>query len=287
MLKLSHIVIILDETIEKEDICAFCTNIRCESPEIRFTYYSYDNLIAQETYQLFTKDDFAREELFVITDSNEVISFINERNIAGAGLFTKKNRSAGLSGVLYCIEDIEYTDYSTVLRIWQRFHGIAWKIAETKRLIIREQTMEDIDALYEIYADPEISLYTENLYEDKDEERKYLREYIDNQYKYYEYGIWALVDKKSGALIGRAGLSLREGFHNLELGFVIGKKYQRQGYGYEACSKIIDYAFNELSENKLMALCHRKNKASLGLLKKLGFKAAGVQGKMVYAKLTK
>lgn len=284
--KLSHIIIIVDKTIEKQDVCAFCTNVNKSFPEIRFTYHSYDNQITDDIYNLFKNISEPAKELFVITDSQELINYANNNKMASAGLYTPDNKKAGLSGVLYCIEDLEYMDFDRILKMWQRYYNIPWLIMETERLIIREQTTRDIDALYEIYSDPEISRYTENLYSDKDEEYSYMVDYINNQYRYHEYGIWALVDKTTGKLIGRAGLSLRPGCDDPELGFVIGKDYQKKGYCYEACKAIIEYAFEELCADRVVSLTDKRNKASIGLLKKLGFTCCSNGGMYVFS-LTK
>lgn len=269
--KLSHIFIIVNNSIEKSDICAFCTNVNKSEPEIRFTYQYYDTNVNEDLYNLFINCDEPKEELLIISDSQEIADMSVSEGIACVGLYSSNNRHSVITGVLYCIEDLQYMDFDRVYKMWQRFHKIPWTITNTERLIIREQTTEDIDALYEIYSDPEISRYTENLYPDRDEEYQYMVDYINNQYKYHEYGIWALVEKETGNLVGRAGLSLRPGCEDLELGFVIGKKYQRKGYAYESCKAIIEYAFENLYSDRIIAYTQVQNISSKNLLKKLGF----------------
>lgn len=56
----------------------------------------------------------------------------------------------------------------------------------------------------------------------------------------------------------------------LELGFMIGKAYQKQGYAYEICKAIIRYARDELLESNIRAYVHKDNQASIALCKKLG-----------------
>ena len=106
-------------------------------------------------------------------------------------------------------------------------------------------------------------------------ETDYLQKYIDNQYRFYEYGIWALTLKENGELIGRAGISLREGYGIPEVGYVIGKAYQRQGYAKEALSAIIDYAAEEFEMRQFIAFTKEKNRPSVNLLKSLGFVKTG------------
>ena len=94
-------------------------------------------------------------------------------------------------------------------------------------------------------------------------------------------GDWASGNEKSeGArlsggedltVIGRAGLTVREGYDSPELGFVIGKSWQGQGLAYEVCSAILEYA-RELGIPEVIAFAKPENKASLRLLQKLGFR---------------
>lgn len=138
-------------------------------------------------------------------------------------------------------------------------------------------TVDDVDAMYDIYSDESITKYTENLYENRDDEIEFTRAYINNMYKFYEYGIW-VVTKKNGEIIGRAGISNREidGENELEAGYVIGKKYQRSGYGYEAVNAIVTYAFEELEAKRLNCFIKKGNIISEKFAQKLGFEKIDV-----------
>jgi len=142
-------------------------------------------------------------------------------------------------------------------------------------MIIREQTVGDADALYEIYSDPEVKRFTEDLYEDRDREIQYLKDYINNQYRFCEYGVWALVDKGTGTLIGRAGISNRADYDEAELGYVIRKEYRKKGYATEACRAILQCADAELGLQKINAFTLKENTAGIALLHKLGFSNCG------------
>ena len=79
------------------------------------------------------------------------------------------------------------------------------------------------------------------------------------------------MEKGSGAVIGRAGVSYREGFEEPELGFIIGAPWQRNGYAYEVCEAILAYAAAALGFTKLQALVETENLPSIRLCRKLGF----------------
>ena len=276
---LSHILLIVNKTVPEEDISSFCTNVRSDNPDTELTYLCYDNQVGRDpgdlSVNLTNSLPEERRSLFMITDSGEAAQFAEENDIACAALDTGNGSDARLSKLLYCIEDIGYMTFARVNRMWQRHHGIPWIIKETDRLIIREQILSDIDALYEIYDDDETRKYVEDLYEDRKAEERYLRDYIDNQYRFHEYGLWALTLKDTGELIGRAGIGIREGYDIPELGYVIGKKYRRMGYAAEALAAIISYGREELGLFEYMAFTSRKNTPSVRLLEKLGFSRSG------------
>lgn len=61
-----------------------------------------------------------------------------------------------------------------------------------------------------------------------------------------------------------------------EMGWIFNRSYWRQGYAYEACKAVIDYAFCELNARKVFAETIDGVK-SAGLMQKLGMKSEGVQ----------
>lgn len=159
--------------------------------------------------------------------------------------------------------------------VWMRHHKKPLKIAETKRLVIREITVDDIDALFELYSYPGMTKFVEPLYE-YERELEFTKNYIENMYGFYEYGLWLVFRKEDGMLVGRAGIENREidGEIQVELGYMIGSPFWHNGYAEECCRAIIDYAFSEEGPAlEQLALCAKSdNAASIGLALKLGFK---------------
>lgn len=112
----------------------------------------------------------------------------------------------------------------------------------------------------------------EGLYEDRKEEEEFTKAYIDNMYKFYGYGMW-IVELKNGTVIGRAGISNREIDVEtcFEVGYVIGKPYQKNGYATEALKAIIEYAHKELEIEKLYCVVRPENEDSIKLALRCGF----------------
>ena len=152
-----------------------------------------------------------------------------------------------------------------------RFKGVPCHILDTERCSVREITPEDVDRLYEIYADPQITEFMENLFENREDEVAYTKEYIRCHYGFYDFGMWIIVDKATGCIIGRAGFDMRRGYEDPELGFMIGKEYQRQGYAKEVCRALLSYGKQQLGFEKVGSFTNPANVASVRLLCKLGF----------------
>lgn len=184
------------------------------------------------------------------------------------------------------IEELGSINLRLLSNIYLRFHNEPVVIAETDRLFIREMKLSDLDELYRLYEPASITRFLEPLYESRQEEEEFLEAYIKCMYGFYGYGMWALVDKDSNRLIGRAGLDNREvdGEIQIELGYMVGVPYQRQGYAYEAAVSILKFAVNELECEFVNCFVNKNNTASAALLKKLGFKyvyEAYIEGEML------
>lgn len=177
----------------------------------------------------------------------------------------------------YVIEGFEDVDYCYLDRIYRRLKKIPWDILETDRLYVRETMLEDLPAFYEIYQDPSICQYTEKLFDDSKEEAEYLKAYIDTAYRFYETGIYTVILKETGEIIGRAGLDRRVEFEELELGFLIAKKHQKKGYAKEVCQALLQYANEYFPEDAVHAFVEPENEISIHLLEKLGFYRKGKQ----------
>ena len=173
------------------------------------------------------------------------------------------------------VEGFEEVDMIFLQRVYERHFNIPWTILETKRCIVRELELSDMDDLFSMYAEPGMTDYMEGLYE-YEEELEYQKAYIENMYRFYGYGMWLVFEKKTGTLIGRAGVEHREELNgDMELGYAIRTSFQHQGYAYEVCQAIVQYAGEELQAHLLHCLIEKGNVISEKLAVKLGFSYYG------------
>lgn len=84
---------------------------------------------------------------------------------------------------------------------------------------------------------------------------------------------FAIVLKSNGAMIGCAGLRL--GGDAAELGYWIGRKFWRQGYGAEAAGRLAAWGLAELRIAKVTAIVAEENEASIAILRRAGFTQTG------------
>ncbi len=213
--------------------------------------------------------EMSANDTLYITDCSWAAGLLKERELPVLGYQHENGESlAGMEYVMECPEELEV---SYLDRVYRRFCGIPWDILETERCVLRESTVEDVDAFYKIYGHPEIVRYTEALHADRKQEIDYIREYIEKVYKYFEFGIWTVIRKETGEIIGRAGFAVREGYELPELGFVIAVPWQGKGVAYEICRAILNYGREEFAFDRVQAFVMPENKASLSLCRKLGF----------------
>lgn len=146
------------------------------------------------------------------------------------------------------------------------------KILETERLLLRRLVMDDLDALYKLYSDPEVRQYYPEGVLNYEETREELEWFLNGHPKHPELGLWATIHKPSGKFVGRCGLLpwTIEGRHEVEIAYLLDKEFWGQGLASEGALAIRDYAFKKLGLPRLVCLIDPKNIASQKVAEKIG-----------------
>lgn len=183
-----------------------------------------------------------------------------------------------LYGADLLTEGFEEVDYAFLERVYQRKHGIPWRVIETERCFLREMTLSDLPDLHALYQDA-FDADDLGLLHSEEEEAEYIRAYIENMYRFYGFGMWLVKDRVTDELIGRAGFHLAEtdGETLLEMGYRIAAARQRTGYATEVCRALMAYAADaDFGFRRLHCFVGQDNHASAALLGKLGFTDCGI-----------
>jgi ribosomal-protein-alanine N-acetyltransferase len=145
-------------------------------------------------------------------------------------------------------------------------------ILETKRLVLRRQVIEDLNALWALYSDPEITRYIPDAPKTYDEAKKELEWHMNGHPGNSDLGLWATIHKETGKFIGRCGLLpwTIDGHQEVEVAYTIARDFWGQGFGTEAALAIAQYGFETLKLTRLICMIEPENKASLKVALNMG-----------------
>lgn len=152
------------------------------------------------------------------------------------------------------------------------------KILETTRLILQSWTLADDERLFEICSDADVMRYigTGKPYENISQAKEFLNWAIDYE---RENGFcrWAIVEKESDEIIGSCGFARPHGTEEVELGYLLDKRFWKKGFATEAAQACLLYGFEKLNFREIIAMTDLENIASQKVLEKIGFKKRGIE----------
>lgn len=189
------------------------------------------------------------------------------------GYLNPELKDQRLSGCRILLEGFQEVDLSFLCNVHTRALGLPVQIAETRRLLIREMTLADLDDVNALYRESGSTGFLQPSTLDRHEEEEKIKAYITYMYGLYQFGMWVVIEKESGTLIGRVGFGIADylEFSEIDMGYLIGEKYRRRGYAEEASRAALDYAGRVLELPQVSAYIDRENLVSLHLIEKLGF----------------
>lgn len=149
-------------------------------------------------------------------------------------------------------------------------------IIQTERLTLRPHKIEDLDRLQVLLGDPDVmkhsGLDTNQNLKNADEELHWFKGLDAGN-----TGIrWMITLKDVDQYIGDLGfLEIDPENKRAEVSYKLSQSHWNKGVTTEALKAILSYGFEELALNRVTAQVHIDNKASLHVLKKLGFTVEG------------
>lgn len=156
-------------------------------------------------------------------------------------------------------------------------------LLQTNHLLLRRYTLEDLPALHTILSDKE-TMYAWGHGFSIDESKEWIEKQLKN-YKENGFGIWAIIDKASGTIIGNAGLDrVSINLTNqksiaqqevVEIGYIIAHEHWWQWLGTEVARAVQEYAFKVLGLERVYCFIKEDNFASMRVARKLGGRIIG------------
>lgn len=146
-------------------------------------------------------------------------------------------------------------------------------IIETERLQLRRMEQSDFAALCRVLQDEKTMYAYEGAFSDDE-----VQQWLDRQlarYEEYVHGLWLVVLKETGNVIGQCGLTLQEwkGETRLEIGYLFEREHWHKGYATEAAAACKRYAFDVLGADEVCSIIRDTNIASQNVAKRNGMVA--------------
>lgn len=149
-------------------------------------------------------------------------------------------------------------------------------LLQTRRLVIREWTQDDAEALFKYASDPDVGPRAGwPPHKSLEESHKIIRDVFSNGYT------WAMELKETGEAVGCIGFypcglsNIEIGENDCEIGYWVAKPYWNQGLCTEALRAIVDYCFNVMGYETLWSDFFVDNPASGHVMEKCGFVDSG------------
>jgi RimJ/RimL family protein N-acetyltransferase len=159
-------------------------------------------------------------------------------------------------------------------------------IFETDRLYARSWTLDDAEALYEIYRNPEVVQFlgaTPKTTDSVEEAKSDLEQWLLAKARQSEgHDEWAIVRKEDQKVIGNIMCKSlpnneKKPSGELEIGWHLGREYWHMGYASEAARAIAEYGFRvNPAIPRLLALVYSANVASQKVARNIGMEHLGL-----------
>ena len=145
-------------------------------------------------------------------------------------------------------------------------------------LYLRQFCYEDARAYLAYLSDPETNRFVPKeclpttLIEAKNEIQYHL-----DLFNYKRSIFWAIAQKSDDKMIGSCGYNYWNQDHNrTEISYDLAREHWRKGIMSQVIQSVLSFGFYQMNLRRVEATTTEDNKASLGVLKKAGFKKEGI-----------
>ncbi|MDQ6786978.1 MAG: GNAT family N-acetyltransferase [Acidobacteriota bacterium] len=143
-------------------------------------------------------------------------------------------------------------------------------IIETERLFLRTYRTQDLETVYLLCTDPDVTHFFSAEFSVKREDVLASLPRRTERWRTQGFGQLGVFEKNTGKLIGYCGMQYLEDTTDVEIYYGLFKEYWQRGLATEAAKAVLRFAFESLKLPQIVAVTHPKNLSSHKVLQKLG-----------------
>ena len=149
----------------------------------------------------------------------------------------------------------------------------------TRRLVLRQPTMKDVEWYYEYFSRPELVWGGgEPGPKDMKAAREEFKKHLIDLYRQRRGFRWIITLKGDDRPIGTLGYYkwAPSAAYQAEMGYDLAKEHWGGGIMTEAMNAVMDFGFRKMKLNRIEVYIMPRNKRSIKMIKRLGFKREGL-----------
>jgi len=140
----------------------------------------------------------------------------------------------------------------------------------TERLLLRGFRDADLDAYAAMMADPEVTRFLGDGKPLSRVDAWRQMALITGHWALCGFGLWAVEERATGALLGRIGCFQPEGWPGFEIGYTLARPYWGRGFAREGAGAALGYARRVLGRSEIISLIRPENAGSIRVAESLG-----------------
>jgi len=138
-------------------------------------------------------------------------------------------------------------------------------------MLLRHLSLEDAEFVLELLNDP---AFIQNIGDRQVRNIADAKNYIETgplaSYREFGFGLFLVELKQTDQAMGICGLLKRKELDDVDVGFAFLPQFRTYGYAYESTAAVMNYGWQQLNLNRIVAITSMDNTASIRLLEKIG-----------------
>jgi len=140
-----------------------------------------------------------------------------------------------------------------------------------KDLLLEKITVDHTERIFQLFSSGKLTKYFASG-PDKSIEASIIRiGKITDHWDKHNFGDFIVKDRKTSEVIGFGGLHYKVSGGKINISYVVHEKFWRRGIGSKICKCLLNYGFNTLKLNEIVAEIDPSNASSINLVEKQNF----------------